>query len=191
MIDNKAGMNRVRVLLGIFLLSLILPLAAEEAIVVRLATVYDKANSVSDQVGRIEAGSKVVVFERQGGWKQIFSDQKSIIGLVRSYQVRTVYSDSTPEIKTEPDSRGFLSGLASFSRKASSFFGSSATSSSTRTATIGIRGLSEAEIRGARPDLQELNRMKQFASSSTRMPGFTREGQLVARIIAHFKGKSK
>ncbi|MCH7880814.1 MAG: SH3 domain-containing protein [Proteobacteria bacterium] len=185
-------MNHLRVLLGIFLLSLAIPLTAEEAIVVRLSTVYAKASSASDQVARIEAGSTVEVFERKGGWKQIFSEQKSIIGWVRSYQVRTVYSGFTPEIKTEPDSRGLLSGLASFSRMASSFFGSGGgTSGSARTATIGIRGLSEEEIRGARPDLEELDRMQQFASSSTRMPGFTQEGQLVARNIAHIEDKKK
>ena len=184
-------MNHLRVLLGIFLLSLAIPLSAEEAIVVRLATVYAKASSASDQLTRIEAGSKVQVFERKGGWKQIFSDQKSIIGWVRSYQVRTVYSGFTPEIKTEPDSRGFLSGLASFSRKASSFFRTSDAGGSARTATIGIRGLSEEEIKKARPDLEELDKMQQFASSSTRMPGFTKEGQLVARTIAHFRDQEK
>lgn len=191
MIDQKAGMNHLRVLLGIFLLSLALPLTAEEAIVVRLSTVYDKASSASDQVSRIEAGSKVKVFERKGGWKQIYSEQKSIVGWVRSYQVRTVYSGFTPEIKAEPDSRGFLSGLASFSRKASRFFTASDTGGSARTATIGIRGLSEEEIKKARPDLEELDKMQQFASSSTRMSGFAKEGQLVARNIAHIEDKEK
>ncbi len=190
MIDQNAGMKYLRVLLGIFLIALTTPIVAEEAIVVRLSTVYDKASSVSDQVTRIEAGSKVEVFERKGGWKQIFSEQKSIIGWVRSYQVRTVYSGPTPEIRTQPDSRGFLSGLASFSRKASSFFGSSDTSGSARTATIGVRGLSEEEIKGAKPDLEELDKMQQFASSSTRMPGFTKEGQLVARSVTHLKKKA-
>ncbi len=185
-------MNRFKALLAILLFSVAIPLVAEEAIVVRLSPVYDKASSASEQVGRIEAGSKVEVFERKGGWKQIFSEQKSIIGWVRSYQVRTVYSGFKPEIKTEPDSRGLLSGLASFSRMASSFFGSSNNSSgSARTATIGVRGLSEEEIRGAKPNLEELNKMQQFASNSTRMPGFTKEGQLLARSVVHFREKAK
>lgn len=182
-------MIRVRAMSAIFLLLLAVPLIAEEAIVVRLSTVYDKASSTSDQVARVEAGTEVAVLERMGGWKQIYSEQKSIIGWVRSYQVRTVYSGFTPEVKTEAESRGFLSGLASFSRKASSFFTSSGSSGSSRTATIGIRGLSEAEIKGAKPNLEELAKMQQFASSSNRMPGFIKAGQLVAQNIAHFKAK--
>ena len=184
-------MNRAHVFLGSLLLFLTIPLNAEQAIVVRLATVYDKPSSVSEQITRIVAGSEVEIFERQGGWKQIYSEQKSVIGWVRSYQVRTVYSESVPEIKTEPDSRGFLSGLAAFSRRASSFFSTSDSSRSTRTATIGIRGLSEEEIKEAKPNLVELEKMQQFASSLARMTDFTREGKLIALEIAHFKLKAK
>ena len=191
MSNQNPGGNRGKVLSGIILLLLAIPGFAEQAIIVRLATVYDKASNASEQITRIEAGSQVEVFERQGGWKQIFSDQKSIIGWVRSYQVRTVYGGSRPEIKTEPDSRGFLSGLAAFSRKASSFFGGSDSGGTTRTATIGIRGLSEEEIKGAKPDLLELGKMQLFASNPERMPVFVKQGQLVAQNVAHLKLKKK
>ena len=152
-----------------------------------MSTVYDKASSRSDRVGRIEAGAKVSVFERQGGWKLIFSDEKALTGWVRSYQVRSGYYTETPTLDHKTDSRGFLAGLASFSRKASSFFGGGKSNTSSQTATIGVRGLSEEEIRSALPDFEELNKMHQLASNAQRMSAFSRDGKLVTSQIAHLK----
>ena len=188
---QKTAMSRIRIPLGLLILLLAIPTMAEQAVVVRLSMVYDKASSASDKITKIEAGTRVEILERQGGWKQISSEPKSIVGWVRSYRVRTVYSGSSLEITTKPDSRGFLSGLAAFSRKASSFFGSSKSVKNSSTATIGIRGLSEEEIKGAKPDFQELDKMHQFASSTAQMRGFTKEGQLVARDVPHITEKAK
>ena len=163
---------------------------AEDGIIIQLTTVYAEASSSSDRVGRIEAGTRVSVIERQGGWKLIFSDQKSLTGWVRSYRVRSGYYAEAPKVESESDSRGFLAGLASFSRKASSFFGlggSDASPNNDRTATIGVRGLSEEEIRSAVPDFEELEKLDQYASETQRMPAFSSEGQLAARQVAHFE----
>jgi hypothetical protein len=179
-----------------YLLTFLLPLLlfcptnsalAEEGIIVQMSTVYDKASSRSDRVARIEAGAKVSVFERQGGWKLIFSNEKALTGWVRSYQVRSGYYVETPAVENETDSRGFLAGLASFSRKASSFFGGGKSNTSTQTATIGVRGLSEEEIRTALPDFEELEKMHQHASNAQRMSAFSRDGKLVTNQIAHLK----
>lgn len=151
----------------------------------RQATVYAKASSASDAVGQIAAGALVSVFERQGGWELIFSDQSALTGWVRSYQVRVGDYSPTPETQSEPDSRGFLSGLAAFSRRASGFFGDNQTQTGSRTATIGIRGLSEAELKAAQPDLEELKRMQGYASDATRIAAFSSEGKLQARKLAH------
>ena len=152
-----------------------------------MSTVYSSASSASEQVARIEAGAKVNVFERQGGWKLIFSDQKALTGWVRSYQVRSGYYAETPTVETETDSRGFLAGLASFSRKASSFFGAGNSTGSSQTATIGVRGLSEEEIRTAVPDFEELEKMHEYASYTQRMPAFSGVGHLAARQVTHLR----
>ncbi len=162
---------------------------AEEGIIIQLAPVYAEASSASDRVGRIEAGTKVSVFERQGGWKLIFSDQKSLTGWVRSYQVRSGYYAEAPKVESDSDSRGFLAGLASFSRQASSFFGlggSNANQNNDRTATIGVRGLSEEEIKNAVPDFEELEKLNQYASDTRRVSAVSSEGQLGARQVAYF-----
>lgn len=164
--------------------------AAEEGVIVRLAKVYPKASSASQSITQITAGSLVKVFSRKGGWKEIFSDQQNLTGWVRSYQVREGLAK--PEIKqeAESDSRGFLAGLASFSRKASGFFsGSNSSTGSSRTATIGVRGLSETEIENAKPDLAELKRMQGFGSSKSRMNTFTSAGSLTALKVKHLKKK--
>ncbi len=142
-------------------------------------------------IGQISAGSTVSVFSRKGGWKEIFSEKKNIIGWVRSYQVREGLSRPAVKQEAESDSRGFLAGLASFSRKASGFFGGGNKSAdgNTHTATIGVRGLSEEEIKAARPDSAELKKMQGFGSNQSRMKSFVNAGDLSAQKIKHLKKK--
>lgn len=184
----------MRRLLQLVLFSLVLAtpaMASQDAVVVRQAVVYAKASSTSNRVGKISAGARISVFTRQGGWKEIFSESESITGWVRSYQVRE--GAYAPEIKseTQSDSRGFLSGLASFSRKASSFFTSSSGSTSSGTATIGVRGLSEQEIKSAQADFVELEKMHKFASNKKRARQFARSGSLEPKKVAFISGPKK
>lgn len=184
-------MNKTLLLISLFCFGFLPGHAADEGVIVRLAKVFPDANSRGKVVGQISAGSTVSVFSRKGGWKEIFSDKQNITGWVRSYQVREGLKK--PEIKqeSESDSRGFLAGLASFSRKASGFFGGANNSSggSTRTATIGVRGLSEEEIKAAKPDLAELLKLQGFGSGQSRMKSFVRTGKLAALKVKHLKKK--
>lgn len=177
-----------------FFLFLLLPNAAvqadEQAVVIRLSPVYSEPGSASQSVARIPAGTRVSVFERQGGWKQVFSEEKAIIGWMRAYQLRESVNLPVNTVETQPDSRGFLSGLAAFSRKASGFFSSDQGSSNSSTATIGIRGLSEAEIKSAQADFVELEKMKSFASDPQRSQVFAQQGGLKPRKQAYIPGKS-
>jgi len=110
-------------------------------------------------------------------------------GWVRSYQVREgSYVQPETTVETEEDDRGFLAGLASLSRKASGFFsGGNSSAGSARTATIGVRGLSEEEIKNAKPDLVELEKMQGFGSNKSRMAGFVSAGKLSALKVKHIK----
>lgn len=181
----------------IIILTLVLPpvsLAADQqGVIVRSATVYQEANAASTRMGRIAAGSRVSIFSRSGGWKEIYSEEKSVIGWIRGYQVREGDFTQAVEAQAEPDSRGLLSGLAAFSRKASSFFnfGSSSTSTSSGTATIGVRGLSEQQIKSAEPDPEELKRMLRFASNADRVARFQSDGKLNDRDVNYLESKHK
>ena len=165
--------------------------ADQGGVIVRTATVFQEANAASTKMGQIAAGSRVSIFSRSGGWKEIFSEEKSVIGWIRGYQVRVGNFTQAAEAQTEPDSRGLLSGLAAFSRKASSYFtfGNNSTSTSSGTATIGVRGLSEQEIKSAEPDLEELKRMLRFASNPDRVARFQSDGKLNGRDIEYLESK--
>ena len=162
---------------------------AEDGVIIRASTIYSKADSSSETIGSLPAGSTVNVFSRDGGWKEVFSEKQNLVGWVRSYQVREGLVKS--EIKDKPqDSRGFLSGLVSLSRRATGFFGGGDDNSgSSRTATIGVRGLSEEEIKASKPDLQELKKLQSFSSNKARMQTFAAAGGLSPQKVKHIKRK--
>ena len=114
-----------------------------------------------------------------------------MIGWVRSYQVRAGTASSPVITEQKEDSRGFLSGLAAFSRKASGFFTQDSKATSAGTATIGVRGLSESEINSAQADFDELEKMEKYASSRKRMTSFAETGGLKANKVAHIPGAVK
>ena len=165
--------------------------ANQDAIVVREALVYSAANSASEQVGKVSAGTRVSVFGRKGGWQEVFYEQESIVGWVRSYQIREGSFSPAVEVENQSDSRGFLAGLAAFSRKASGFFRPSDSATSSSTATIGVRGLSEAEINAARPDYDEFKKMQQYASNNVRLVEFSQSGQLSVNNVEHLSVSKK
>ena len=179
--------------LPIFLLLLLLSApspAAEDGIVVRTTPLYAEPSYGAGRLGQVEAGTAVAVETRRGGWKKVVSETASIDGWVRSYQVRD--AAATPTVKvSDSDSRGFLSGLASLSRKASSFFRSDSNRGSSSTATIGVRGLSEAEIKGAQADFEELEKLHRFASSRQRGADFASKGGLGAVAVSYIDGRDR
>jgi len=175
--------------LSIFLVA---PLQADQdAIVVREALVYPATSSTSQALGKIAAGTRVSVFGRKGGWKEVYYEKESIVGWVRSYQIREGSLTPAVDGETGSDSRGFLAGLAAFSRKASGFFRSSNSPTSSSTATIGVRGLSEAEINAARPDYDEFKKMQQYASNNVRLVEFSQSGRLSVNNVKHLAANKK
>ena len=165
-------------------------LANPDGIVVRSATIYADAGRDAARVGQLEAGTRVKIFDRKGGWREIYSEEKAIVGWARTYEVRELGSGAAVPVQTQSDSRGFLDGLAAFSRKASRFFSGRGSATSAGTATIGVRGLSEAELKSAQPDLQQLERLRSFASDATRSAQFGEAGGLRARKVKHLEPRA-
>ena len=164
-------------------------MAGDEGIVVRTSPLFASANYSSKRIGQVEAGTAVSIERRVGGWKRIVLAMPALDGWVRSYQVRD--AATAPALRTEEsgsDSRGFLDGLASFSRKASSFFRSGSQRTSSSSATIGVRGLSEDEIKSARADFDEFGKLRLFASDAARAAKFARQGGLRAIRVPHVAG---
>ncbi len=160
-------------------------MANDKGLIVRTSKIYNNSSSSSSVVGQIKSGTKVDIIESRSGWKRVFFVDKSLTGWVRSYQVRAGFAAETESTKKDSGPGGFLSGLASISRSVTSLFKSdnNTKASSATTATIGVRGLSEAELEAAKPDLNELKKMKLYVSSVNRVDAFARKGQLTAREV--------
>ncbi|MFT5506769.1 MAG: hypothetical protein ACI845_003177 [Gammaproteobacteria bacterium] len=163
---------------------------SQQAVIVRVANLYSEASSSSEKVEKLNPGLRVDLLDRSGGWKKVQSVERALTGWVRTYQVRELDSASGTEIETESDSRGFLAGLASWSRKASGFFNNSnGSSGSAGTATIGVRGLSQEAINTAKPDFDQFELLKTFASHKNRMANFKEAGHLRASKVPFLKKK--
>ena len=84
----------------LFVLSTAPLLANQQGVIVREARVYVEPSGSAAQVGTIEAGKQVAIFERKGGWKEIYSEPLDLVGWVRSYQVRE--GDYAPPVDADP-----------------------------------------------------------------------------------------
>ena len=188
---NVAAMKPLPIIACTALLMSPVLAAEQQGVVVREAPVHAEASSGSKRVGNLKAGKTVDVIARQGGWKQIGAEDLGVVGWIRSYQVREGDLATTSTVETSSDSRGFLDGLASFSRKASRFFRGESSHTSEGTATIGVRGLSEQEIRGAQADFEQLEKLEQFASDNKRARNFASKGGLKSIKVPYLSGSEE
>lgn len=156
---------------------------AETATIVSSAPLYQRPAYGAPTIGQLDAGLSVQLGARSGGWKQVTTSNKS--GWVRSYKVRT---GKITTVKQQSSSGGFLSGLANLSRKASGLFSSNRNNDRKRhgsVATIGVRGLSEEQIKNAKPNLKELEKMEKFRVNKKSAKSYARKGQRTPIKLAH------
>ncbi len=165
-----------------------MPVSAGPATIVTDCKLYSRPSTQSSKIMHLSAGTRVHTRLRSGGWKKIEVDPARS-GWVRGYQVRA--GEISPNTDTA-NSGGFLTGLASLSRRVSSLFSNGPDRRNTyNTATIGVRGLSEEQIRNARPDFAELGRMERFRSNDQLARGFARQGGIRARTVNHLPPSSR
>jgi hypothetical protein len=169
-------------LLASLLLFFVSATMADKATIVSDTELYQRPSVQSHVIQTLKAGTHVNTQSRQGSWKKILVGNAQT-GWVRSYRVRS----GTLKVSTEEQkSGGFFGGLASLSRKASGLFSSRKKEYSFQnTATIGVRGLSEEQIKNARPDFNELGRMEAFRSSRSIAINYAKRAKLSAVKINH------
>lgn len=162
---------------------------AQTSTIVSSAPIHQSASIQSTVIATLNEGTQVTVLKRSGGWKLIQThDDKPEYGWLRSYKVRP---GTLTIVKTQESSDGFFSGLANLSRKASGLFSSEKKDYSFQsTATIGVRGLSEEQIKNASPDLKQLKKMDSFRVSKNSAVKFAKQGALKSIKIKHL-AKSK
>ena len=171
-------------------LTSVMPVWAEKSTVVTDTFLYSRPTTNANVIADLHAGTQVNMLLRSGGWKKIEVSEKQT-GWVRSYQVRSGVVTTTG-VEEGKKTGGFLSGLASLSRRASSLFSSNRkTPSYQRTATIGVRGLSEEQIKNAKPDLARLASMEGYRSSRKQAKKFARKGKLRPQKLNHMPRSGK
>lgn len=115
-------------------------------------------------VARLPANSAVEIQTRQGAWAQV----RSADGRTGWVKILNLRSSATAG-----SAGGGVNQLLSVAR----------TGSSGRTVTTGVKGLSAEQIRNARPDPQEVERMKSYGVSSAQAQEFARNSRLSARQV--------
>lgn len=116
-------------------------------------------------VTRLSAGSTVDIQKRQGAWAQVRSSNGQT-GWVKILNLRSG--------STTGSAAGGVNQILNVAR----------TGSSGNTVTTGVKGLSAEQIQNARPNLQEVERMKSYGISSAQAQQYARANKLRGRHVS-------
>ena len=179
-------MRLVTMIVVIFLFP-VQPAFAEDpidtAVTIRNTVLRSEPLQTSDVVTELVADTNVLVYERQRLWVRLaVTSDASITGWLRFTELR--FGTSTATKSAAPRSSRF----AGFSRSVSGFLSSfrgGGSRTAQRTSTIGIRGLTVAELEAARPDAKALAAISRYAMSSSDAEQFAGSGGLTARSVPY------
>ncbi len=129
----------------------------------------EKPQSQSKDVGQISKNAAISILTREGGWYQV----KAITNLSGWVKMLSVRFDRKPY---RPGKLGIGSVLSVMT-----------TGHSDVTATTGVRGLSEEDLRNARPDFSALAKLVAFQANTTVATNFARKGRLKTNKIAYLE----
>ncbi len=151
---------------------------ADKAIVVRLSNLKSKASFTAPTIKQVKLGYQVSIVSKQGAWVQVQGIQDASRGWLRSYQLRSNVSAKSLQLAQNKSSES--NGLADLSRSTSALLGTSKKkkSGSSVVATIGIRGLSEQELKQAKPNPVEFKKMQSYASNKKLVAQFAQQTKL-------------
>ncbi|MBV8656916.1 MAG: SH3 domain-containing protein [Burkholderiales bacterium] len=138
-------------------------LAAEMGSVVRQAELKQKPFFDAPKVTDLAASAVVEVVSRQGAWIQV-KTKDGQVGWMKMLNLRTGSGD----VKAGSTTSGVLAGLSLFK-----------TGSSGTTATTGVRGLSEEDLKNAQPNPAELAKLEGYGTTADDAAKFAKAGKLV------------
>lgn len=145
--------------------------AQEQAVTKRATDLREKPSADAKSLSTVPANTTVKVLARSGGWTQVESSGAK--GWVNVFHV------SFPSAVQSTGSGGSLSSLTS-----ALGFGKPKQEQA-KIATIGVRGLSEEELRNASPNAEALQKMVSFRADKNAAAGFAREAKLAAKDIPY------
>lgn len=139
---------------------------ADPGSVTRATDLKDKPFLDARTVTRLAAGSAVDIQTRKGAWAQVSTrDGKS--GWLKILNIRSGAASSGSGL-------GGVNQILNVAR----------TGSSGNTVTTGVKGLSAEQIKNAKPNPQEVERMKSYGISSQDAQRFARSSRLESRSVA-------
>lgn len=124
------------------------------------------ASATAAVTAQVPRGASVEVLVREGGWTQIRVGGRT--GWVRMLSVRSTDS-------AQRDVGGELAGVIGM--------GTRQADPSRVVAVAGVRGLNEQDLKAARFNAQELERLDRYVVSRAEAQAFAREGGLSARTL--------
>lgn len=142
--------------------------AADSGVMIKDDSLRNSASSSGTVVGSVAKGASVEILARQGGWTQVRHAGKT--GWVRILSVR----------------KGEASrGSAGAELAGAVAIGTTRYDPNRVTATAGLRGLNEEELRAARYDPAQLQLMDGYAVGAAEARQFAQSGGLQARSVKY------
>jgi uncharacterized protein YgiM (DUF1202 family) len=146
--------------------------AQEQAFTNRSTELRDRPGFEGKVVDSLKEGLQVKVLQRQGGWTRVDVNQKQ--GWVRVFHLRF------PSTVETSSGGGALTGITS-----AFGFGNRNQPQTSRVATIGIRGLSEEELKNASPNPDAVRKLQSFRVDKATAERFAKEAKLNAQQVAY------
>lgn len=119
----------------------------------------------AESVGLLLKDSQVTILKRTGGWYQVKTPANSTAWLS---MLRVRFKSRTQPAGQKSSNKGFVSLRQGHSNI---------------TATTGVRGIGESEIKNAKPDLVSLYHAEGYRVTLTEAKVFAKQGKLVAQSI--------
>lgn len=160
----------MRLIVACLALGLIASAAAEEAITLRSTEMKAKPYSDAQTLLTLPERSKVEVLQRRASWTQVKSGQTS--GWVKMLSLQLVRGTTQ---------RRADNGLRSLFNVAQTGRGGS-------TVTTGVRGLSEEDLKHAKPNPQALKEVREYAATKAEAKRFAMAGKLKAQQVDYLPG---
>jgi hypothetical protein len=160
----------------------------DHAVTVRESILRSEPTRASSAVVTLSADTQVEIFERRSLWVRlrVAGQTEQPSGWLRFTELRFRNSRAA---SSPSNGRSIGSGFAGFSRSVSGFLSGFRSPSSPlaerSSATIGIRGLTVAEIETAQPDANALATISQYAMSAADAEMFASAGGLSARHVPY------
>lgn len=165
--------EKLRLILGACLLGLPLLVTAGTASVGQPTELRATPHSDATAVKPLAVGTAVEVLQRQGGWYEVKTAEGQ--GWIRMSSVQLA----------EPAAQGGGAG------DALSFLSSGRSTATQATASTGVRGLDEAQLAKAEPDLAALSQMEGLAAKEADARQFAAAAPVQQSSVADLPGAAK